>query len=141
MLSFGFSKRAGWRCRRGVAAIEFALVGSLFFISLLAAIEVGRFFMTIQGLRNVVADASRYGMVNMQPGTLCGAALINAMGRQGVIGPNPPICVTRTVEGAALGSNITVRVTVTNLPYRFVLNVFGINETSFGETLTITYAR
>lgn len=43
MLSFVSASRRALRERRGVAALEFALVGGTFFIMMLAAIDVGRY--------------------------------------------------------------------------------------------------
>lgn len=51
------------RCRRGASALEFALVGAILFLTMLAAIEVGRYFMTLEGLRNLKADAMRHGII------------------------------------------------------------------------------
>lgn len=136
--------RAALRDRRGVAALEFALVGGLFCIMLLAAVEVGRYYMTLQGMRNFIADAGRWGMVNMASGqTLCRGALVTAMGRGGTVGglasSTPGVCVNRTeatVGGG--GTRITVTVT-TDVNLRVMLNVFGIGDQRFQDTTTVSF--
>lgn len=138
------ARTSALRDRRGVAAVEFALVGGMFFIMLLAAIEVGRYYMTVQGLRTFIADAGRWGMVNMTPGqTLCRDALVSAMGRGGVVGglaaTTPGVCVTRaenTVGGG--GSRVTVTVT-TDVNIRIVLNVFGIPTQRFQDSTVVSF--
>jgi Flp pilus assembly protein TadG len=136
------SRRSARRCRRGATAVEFALVGALFFITMLAAIEVGRFFMTLQSMRNLAADAGRYGMVNMtSAGPICGTALLTAMNRAGFLGTNPPICVTRSVTGTGLGARVVVQVTVTNAPYRVLVNVFGVTSGSLADIASVSYER
>jgi len=136
--------RAALRDRRGVAALEFALVGAMFCVLLLAAVEVGRYYMTVQGLRNFIADAARWGMVNMPSGqTLCRGALVSAMGRGGAVGglasTTPGVCVSRS-ESSVGGGGTRVTVTVTTdvtLPILF--NVFGIGNQRFEDTTRVSF--
>jgi len=144
MSSFVSASRVALRNRRGVAAVEFALVGGFFCIMLLAAIEVGRYYMTVQGLRNFIADANRYGIVNMSAGqTLCRGQLLSAMGRGGAVGglvsTNPGVCVTRT-ESAVGGGGRAVTVTVTtDVTLNLVMNVFGVGPQRFQDTTTVRF--
>jgi Flp pilus assembly protein TadG len=48
---------ATFRCQRGAAAVEFAIVSSVFFVILLGAIEMGRLLWTW----NAAAEATRLG--------------------------------------------------------------------------------
>jgi len=52
--------RKFWRRDDGTAAVEFALVGVLFFITLLTFVEVGRIFWTWNSLQHSVSKAARY---------------------------------------------------------------------------------
>lgn len=135
---------AALRSRRGVAAAEFAVVGGLFMIMLLATVEVGRYYMTVQGLRNFIADAGRHGMVTMQNGqTLCRAQLVSAMGRGGVVGglvsSNPGVCVSRA-EASVGGGGIAVTVTVTtDVTLNLLVNVFGVGPQRFQDTTSLRF--
>jgi Flp pilus assembly protein TadG len=135
---------APWRSRRGVAAAEFAIVGGLFMVMLLAAVEVGRYYMTVQGLRNFIADAGRHGMVTMQSGqTLCREQLVAAIGRGGVVGGlvsgSPGVCVSR-VEAPVGGGGTAVTVTVTtDVTLNLVMNVFGVGPQRFQDTTTVRF--
>jgi Flp pilus assembly protein TadG len=50
--------------RRGATAVEFALIGVIFFILLLGIIDLGRYFYTLQSVRALAADAARAAMVS-----------------------------------------------------------------------------
>lgn len=127
--------------RRGASTLEFALVGAMFFITVLVALEVSRFFMTLQSMRNVVADAERWAMVNMSPGTLCGEQLFSAMGRRGLLGTNPNLCVTRQVTGAEINGVVTITVTLQNYTYPILVRVLGLTSVNLVENATFQYRR
>ena len=129
------------RGRRGASTLEFALVGAMFFITVLVALEVSRFFMTLQSMRNVVADAERWAMVNMSPGTLCGEQLFSAMGRRGLLGTNPNLCVTRQVTGAEINGVVTITVTLQNYTYPILVRVLGLTSVNLVENATFQYRR
>lgn len=131
-------------CRRGASALEFALVGAIFFIIILASIDAFRYFMVIQGLQNFNADARRYMMVNVSTNrTLCGTDLLNAVGRQGVIGNFVSvggICASRSEE---IPRNRTIpEVTIQlnmDAEFAFIMGVFGINSVRIRENATTVY--
>lgn len=154
---------APWRDRRGQAAVEFAVVAGLFFVCLLVAIDVGRYYMTVQGLRTFIADSARYGVVNLTDGQCReGAALVTALGRGGVVGGlvasttgacsgtpaacnpdvtalGPGICVSRR-DVVQNGGYTTVTVIVTaNVTFRFLVNVFWFTTQDFKDTTTLTF--
>ncbi len=56
--------------RAGVAALEFALVGSLFFLFILGIVEVGRGLWTMNALNYAVQQAARCASINT---TACGS--------------------------------------------------------------------
>lgn len=135
------------RSRRGTAALEFALVGTLFMIAVLAAIDLGRYFMVLQGLRTFVADAQRYGVVTMWwdgtgTHTATCAQVVSATGRGGVVGglvsTSSGNCVTRqqTVVGGT--NRVTVSVTV-DVTIPLVIDVFGITTPRIQESSSVTF--
>lgn len=142
------SVRGAWRSRRGVAAVEFAVVGGLFMVIMLATVDIGRYYMTIQGLRTFAADAERYGIVNMWWRDTAGtrtatcAQVVAATGRGGAVGGlatlSPGNCVTRTqtISGGAITVTVAVNIDVT---VNFVINVFGILSPRFQESTSVTF--
>jgi Flp pilus assembly protein TadG len=131
------------RCRRGIVALEFALVGAIFFISVFTAIEVGRYLVTLEGLRNYKADAMRQGIVSLAPGqTLCRGALATAMGRGGVVlglvTSDPGVCVTRTEATVNAVRVVTIRVTV-DVTHNFVGNFFGFSSQRIQDDVTFSF--
>lgn len=158
MSSFASSSRRRGLGRRGVASIEFALVAGLFFVTLLATIEVARYYMTVQGLRNFMADALRHGVVGMVGGQcLEGAAVVTATGRGGVVGglvgatsggcgggsppscdtatPRPGFCLSRT---ETLSGLVTVRVSI-DVNQRVLMSAFGIPNPRFVDAAAVTF--
>lgn len=156
-------RQAPWRDRRGQAALEFVIVAGLFFICLLVAIDVGRYYMTVQGLRTFIADSARYGVVTLTDGQCReGAALVTALGRGGVVGGligstsgactgsptacstdvnalGPGICVSRR-DVVQNGGFTTVTVIVTaNVSFRFLVNVFWFTSQDFKDATTLTF--
>lgn len=134
------------RCRKGIAAVEFAVVGGIFLVALLAAVDLGRYWMTIQGLRNFIADAERYGIVNMRdiPGVQTATCdqVINATGRGGAVAAllrtSGPWCVRRETVVAGGVSTIHVDVAI-DVTFNFVINVFGIASPRFQESTRLTF--
>ena len=135
--------------RRGVAAVEFAIVGGFFFLVLLAAVDLGRYYMTIQGVRNFAADAERYGIVNMSTSgtgtqTATCAQVLAAIGRGGavanILGTSQGTCVTRVQSSAGNGAVFSVTVTVNiDVTFTFLINVFGILSPHIWESTTVTF--
>lgn len=73
------------RDNRGVAAVEFAVVGMMAISLMLTAIEVARYNIVAQSLRNLAAEAARSALVsvnrslgtgNCQPATVNQATLL-----------------------------------------------------------------
>lgn len=135
------------RCRRGASAIEFALVSGIFFVVLLASIDLGRYYMAMQGLRNFVADAERYGVVNMwfdTAGTRTAtcAQIVQATNRGGAVGglagTSAGNCVTRTQTISSGVITVTVAVNV-NVQLRLLFNTFGFMPTTFQDSSSITF--
>ena len=149
MSKFVLARRRPSVGRRGVASLEFAVVGGVFFFILLAAIDVGRYYMTVQGVRNFAADAERYGIVNMSVAgtstqTATCAQVLAATGRGGAVGglvsTSPGACVTRVQTTVGGGAVFQVTVTVNiDVTFNFVINAFGILSPRIVESTTLTY--
>jgi Flp pilus assembly protein TadG len=115
------------------------MLGGLFFVMLLAAIDLGRYYLTLHSIRTFAAEASRHGAVMLTGSqTMTGAQLVAAMGRSGILGASPGVTLTRTETGSGAGTSVRVRVTVDH-PFTFVINVFGVGATRFREDTDITF--
>ncbi|WP_137127795.1 TadE/TadG family type IV pilus assembly protein [Roseomonas sp. HF4] len=148
MLNFvGAKKKLRYaRSRRGASAVEFALVGAVFFIGLLGAIEVGRYFAVTQGLRNFIGDSLRFGIVNMTDGQrLCGANLVTAVDRGGVVGglisQSPNTCVTRRrIVNPNNEFDVLFEVeVVTDVVFNFTISSFGFTQQRFSNTSVLGF--
>jgi len=117
-------------------------------VIMLATVDIGRYYMTIQGLRTFASDAERYGIVNMWWRDTAGtrtatcAQVVAATGRGGAVGGlaslSPGNCVTRTqtISGGAMTVTVAVNIDVT---VNFVINVFGILSPRFQESTSVTF--
>lgn len=133
-------------CRRGASALEFALVGAMFFVTMLAMIDLGRYYMNIQSLRNFAADAQRYGIVNMfwegtGERTASCSDVLTAVNRggpiTGIVSTSPSPCVTRRQTSSGGVYTVTVIVSI-NVNFRFIMNVFGVSP-NYQESSTVTF--
>ncbi|WP_198369959.1 TadE/TadG family type IV pilus assembly protein [Roseomonas rosulenta] len=151
MSNFASASRRVLRERRGIAAAEFALVGGIFFVMMLAGIDIGRYYMAAQGLRNFMGDAVRYGVVNMSAGqSISCRDLVAATGRGGAVGGmvasstgtagggTAGTCVRRTETAAGGTTTVTVTAEI-DTNFTFVMNVFGILTPRMRDTTTVTY--
>src|SRR4051812_30441168 len=50
--------------RSGAVAVEFGIIGLVFFILLLGAVDLGRYQITLQSLRDISAGASRVALLD-----------------------------------------------------------------------------
>lgn len=57
-----------WRCRRGTGTLEFALVGPMFFATVLGVMEVGMILSTEALMEGAVRDAARFGVTGQSEG-------------------------------------------------------------------------
>jgi Flp pilus assembly protein TadG len=106
--------------RRGVAAVEFAVVASLLFLLLLGIIEIGRAMMVLEMLNNAARNGARIGTLQGSDNSAVTTAVTNALANAGFSGTGTTIQVngaTANVNTAVPGDSITVSVTV---PYNNV---------------------
>lgn len=76
MRILGTQKRAGRR--RGVSAVEAALVLPVVIIFLFGILEYGRYLMTLQVLTNAAREGAHYALVHTQPVTIGSTTYGNA---------------------------------------------------------------
>ncbi len=67
MLKFAFFERRGFRqplrCRRGVTALEFALIAPLLFVLLFFTMDLARYWYTAEAVRTYAAEVLRAAVV------------------------------------------------------------------------------
>lgn len=120
------------RDRRGVTALEFGIVASMFFMLLLGGMEIGRYYFTWHSFRTAVAEAARAAQVEDPPlsGCLTGNALPAAVrNRLAIRTTGLQICFTRSV----VTSVTTVDVTGT-YGFTFMVPYFGNTPRTLSET-------
>ena len=103
--------------RRGVAAVEFAVVASLLFVLILGIIELGRAMMVLEVLNNAARNGARVGVLSGSTNDLVTKAVNDTLSGSTVSGHTTTILVngsSGSVSSAASGDAITVAV---NVPY------------------------
>lgn len=131
--------------RRGVAALEFGLIGAVFFTLMLGGIEVGRYFATQQALHNLMGEALRQWQVAI--GNTSG---VNPASISGICSslPTPSLStvpllrvanVSFTGRSCSMAAGIiTVTVTI-NYPYSFYGPLASIAPTTLSETSSLSF--
>lgn len=126
------------RCRRGAAASEFALVGTLLLSLLLGTMELGRYLFTLEALRSAAAEAARAvtirGSANMNAGRAPCTGLSGALTGAGISASflNPG-SLTMTMSGCVTtGAVTTVQVAVSH-PFAFAVKVPGLSMPALEE--------
>jgi Flp pilus assembly protein TadG len=135
------------KSRRGVAAVEFALVAPLFFMFVFGIIEYGRMVMVQQVMTNAAREGARIAIV---PGTatatvqsqvatyltngavISSASVLNSgTGKPSMtVSPDPP-------SGAASGSLVTVTVTVPFTSVSWLPTPIYLGATTMTATCTM----
>jgi Flp pilus assembly protein TadG len=127
------------RCRRGAAASEFALVGTLLLTLLLGTMELSRYLFTLEALRSAAAEAARAvtirGSANMNAGRTPCAGLSGALtGVRTEASFLNPGSLTMTMSGCATtGAVTTVQVAVAH-PFAFAVRIPGLAVPALEET-------
>ncbi len=106
--------------RRGVAAVEFAVVASLLFVLVLGIIEFGRAMMVLEMLNNAARNGVRVGALKGSANTDVASAVTSALSGAGFSGTTNTIQVngaTADVSTAVPGDAITV---IVQVPYNHV---------------------
>lgn len=104
-----------WKDQRGVAAIEFAIIGPVLLVMTIGAVDIGRMFYTRQGLEYATEEAARYYMLN--PTAAASAVTTYLRGKMpGNMGPNVAVAYADT---ANCNSNAAVTCTTITATYAF----------------------
>ena len=106
-------KQRNWRsARRGVAAVEFAIIAPLFVLFAIGLIEIGRATMVLRWITNASREAARVASYDSTKQTATVTAAANAyLSNEGVSGatttvsPDPP-------SSAADGQSVSVTVSI-----------------------------
>src|SRR5262249_15304430 len=101
--------------RAGAAAVEFAVVGSAFFVLLLGIVELGRAFMVRHLLTNAARQGCRVGVLSGRSTQQISDAATQALTNQGVNSSSATVQVndgSADASTAQSGDEITVIVSV-----------------------------
>lgn len=147
--------RSIWRNRHGATALEYAMVFPAFAFLLLGTIELGRYFITVQMVNTVAAEAARVALIDYDKKNASGQSYVSST-IEDVMRARAPflsatdlnISVTRTDYATALAeghadyakrgmSDINVTATY---PFTTVMRVifFGRNFNFLNQTITST---
>ncbi len=127
--------------------MEFVLVASIFFLTMLAAMEVSRYYLTMHSMRTVVAQAARALMINPALGSTtrtCNApALVTSAGGLGFVAGTGRLCVTvapaRNAANAVIPGMAETFIEF-DAPFTFTLPIFGLNRTTLVERQRFRFA-
>ncbi len=119
--------RLARRDRRGVAALEFALVAPVLLFLFLGTIELGRYFLTQQNIRTLTAETARAALISPSvigcPVPVTNFSRINA--KTPFLNPGGlTVCITRgtDAEGRATINVTTTYAFATLVPFLNFLN-------------------
>ena len=133
--------------RRGVAAVEFAVVAGLLFLTMLAVMDMARYYVTMHSMRTVVAQAGRALMITpaLASGTrTCNdASLLSSAGGLGFVASTGNLCVTRSAATTAAGvviPGMTEMYLELDAPFTFVIPVFGLTTLTIVERQRFRFA-
>ena len=98
--------------RKSAATVEFALVASIFFLFVFAALEFARYNMILQTASNAAFDAARACIVPQASATLGQAAGTSTLNAAGIVGGSVTISPS-TITNATTQITATVTVPVT----------------------------
>ncbi len=99
--------------RKGVAAVEFAVIAPLFFLLVFGMIEFGRAIMVQQIITNASREGARLAVLDGSTGTEVKTAVVNYMQRAAITITPDRVTVTPTEpKDAGYGDPVTVNVSV-----------------------------
>ena len=104
------------RCRskrKGVAAVEFAVVAPLFFLLVFGMIEFGRAVMVQQIITNASREGARLAVLDGSTGTEVKTSVVNYLQKAAITVTADKVTVTPTEPSAAgYGDPVTVNVSI-----------------------------
>lgn len=106
-MSFGYVLRRFAKAEEGAAAIEFAVVATMFFTLMMGAIEFGMYMMTQVAIESAVTQAGRLASVGVTNGMPDRVTAVRTLINQKMVGVRNPILATidaAPVEGSTGGT-------------------------------------
>jgi Flp pilus assembly protein TadG len=101
--------------RRGAAAVEFAVIGSVFFVFVLGFIELGRGFMVQHLMTNAARQGCRVAVIEGKTNTDVTNAVVSVLGGEGISGDTVSVQVKDAAANASTaqsGDEISVTVSI-----------------------------
>lgn len=128
--------RLAARSRRGAVAIEFGIIGTLFCMLLLGAIEVGRYYYTYQAVRTVVAEAARAAQVNTTlSGCQSGGNIASdVLNRTALNSTGLTVCFTRNTA-----NSVTTVLVNASYGFNFAVPFLGNRARTLSENTRVVY--
>jgi Flp pilus assembly protein TadG len=136
---------------RGSVAVEFAMIGFIFFVLLLGAVDIGRYQITVQSLHDVSAEAARVALLyagqttatNGQNGMAATTLMTNAALKSSVTSPNltpflAPASLTVTSALTSFNGVATITVTAT-YPYTFLAPLLPGGARTLTDSVSLSY--
>jgi len=99
------------RNRKGVAAVEFAVVAPVLFLMILGMIELGRAIMVQQVITNASREGARVAVLDGTTGTEVQNAVDSYLGRASITGASVTVDPTEP-STAGYGAPVTVKVQI-----------------------------
>jgi len=123
--------------RRGVAAVEFALVAPLFFLLIFGMIEVGRMIMAKQIMTNAARVGARAATLNGANQTDVCTAVANALTSAGVNGSTQTVSPDPSTASSGTPMTVTVSVPCSSISWTSTLTYF--NNVTLTSTVVMTH--
>jgi Flp pilus assembly protein TadG len=155
MWSFAFVKallRAFAGSKRGAVAVEFAMIGLVFFVLLMGAVDVGRYQITVQSLHDISAEAARVALLfagqtesaNARNGTTTSTLMSGAALKAAVTSPSnltpflapASLIITSTLTTPNGVSTITVTATY---PFAFLAPLLPGGNRTLTDSVALSY--
>lgn len=137
---------------RGSVAVEFAMIGFVFFVLLLGAVDIGRYQFTVQSLHDITAEAARVALLyagnatatNSQNGGSNTTLMSNAALKSAVTSPNnltpflAPASLSITGTPSTLDGVATITVTAT-YPFTFLAPLLPSGAITLTDSVSLSY--
>lgn len=124
--------------RRGVTAVEFAVLGGIFIMLVIGTVEVARYVTTAQALRGLTADAARAALVSVN-GTLGGSACGSATVSWETLLERTPMLTLTGLTTRNVATDCNARTVTVTTAYGFSPVVNFLPTTTITQTATLDF--
>lgn len=127
---------------RGLAALEFAVVGGIFLVALLGAVDMGRYYMYLHAVRHTTAEAARAAMLS--PTCTLNSNVGNEarnIARAGFLGAQFNLTASCTPQDNGANSMVWTWQIESNAPFTWIIPIFGVGDSPIREITVFTYRR